>query len=279
MIFALFCNDSKPHAISLGHNLVEFLVSQGHRVVMPDSSASLCRAESLSAVSPSEISFRLSLGGDGTILRLLHAYPEIKAPLVGINMGSLGFLADVPAQDVYPCLQDLIQGHYVVEKRLMLEGRSQRGESFFALNDIVFHRASNPSIIELGVHVDQTYLNTFSADGIIIATPTGSTAYSLAAGGPIVSPDIQACLITPISPHTVSNRPMILFPKTEIQVQYLSDKEPIEVIFDGLTPLKLESNEVFRISIAPEQFLLVKFPHHDYFSTLRGKLGWSGKLR
>jgi NAD+ kinase len=170
----------------------------------------------------------------------------------------------------------LISGAYTIEERLILDGNN----SSFAVNDFVIHRAHNPSMVELSIHVNGLYLNTFEADGLIIATPNGSTAYSLAAGGPIVSPALGAVVITPICPHTISNRPLVLAADfAEIQIQYLSDYPPVEVRADGLPPLPLATGESFHIRPSPRKFKLVRLNRRDYFSTLRSKLGWSGKLR
>ena len=151
--------------------------------------------------------------------------------------------------------------------------------SCFAVNDIVIHRASNPSLVELAIHVDGVYLNTFEADGVIIATPNGSTAYSLAAGGPIISPDLEALALTPISPHTISNRPIVLTANQEIQIQYLSDYDPDRSPRRWVSHHTLQTGEVFRITRSPKNFKLVSLLRRDYYSTLRTKLGWSGKLR
>jgi len=263
--------------IALG--IREFFGNRKIKVVAEEEESKILNTESIFSVDPQEIDFRLSLGGDGTILRLVHRHPQIKAPLVGINLGSLGFLADVPIKDIYPCLQDLIDGNYAVQERICFDGFDMEEQKYISVNDISFHRAHNPSLIELSVHVDGNYLNTFSADGVIIATPTGSTAYSLAAGGPILSPQLEACVLTPICPHTISNRPIVLYPKIEIQVQYLSPYEPIEANFDGVKQIKMKTGDILTIRPSTLKFPLVTFPHHDYYSTLRTKLNWSGKLR
>lgn len=145
---------------------------------------------------------------------------------------------------------------------------------------MVIHRSRNPSLIDLSIHVDGIYLNTFSADGIIVATPSGSTAYSLAAGGPILEPELEAFVITPISPHTISNRPIVLMPKEKIEVQYLSPYGPVEVTYDGISQFHMHTNEVFSISRSKRTFKLVSiYRRRDYYSTLRTKLGWTGQLR
>lgn len=279
MIIALFVNSSKAQAKSLALGVTEFLESHSVRVVTEDSESEALSLPPLSSVPPEKIDFVISMGGDGTILRLTHRHPELQAPVLGINLGHLGFMADVPLSDLYPSLQDLINGAYTIENRLMIEGESLHKEHLFAVNEIVVHRAQNPSLIEIAIHVDNLYVNTFVADGIIISTPNGSTAYSLAAGGPILSPDLEALVVTPISPHTISNRPIVLNAGQSIQIQYLSEYDPIEVRADGLKSLPLKTGEVFKITRSARYFKLVSLFRRDYFSTLRTKLGWSGKLR
>lgn len=279
MIIAIFPNVTKRQSLNLAIGIQEFLSNQGITVVAEDDDAPHIGAKPLSQVVPEEIKFLISMGGDGTILRLVHKYAHLDAAIVGINLGHLGFMADIPISEIYPSLQDIINGAYKIEERVMIEGQTLQGETCFAVNDIVVHRAKNPSLIEIAIHVDGLYLNTFEADGIIISTPNGSTAYSMAAGGPILSPDLDALVLTPISPHTISNRPIVLTANQEIQIQYLSEYEPVEIRADGLTLLPLETGEVFRIRRNSKNFRLVSLLRHDYFSTLRTKLGWSGKLR
>lgn len=279
MIIALFRNKSNLQSKNLALGIREFFSSQGIEIVTQDGDAKEIGAAPLSEIDPKEIQFIISLGGDGTILGLMHEYEQLDAPILGINMGHLGFMADVQIADVYPSLQDLINGAYRIEERIMLQGETLQGEKNFAINDMVVHRANNPSLVQISVHANGLYLNTFEADGIIIATPNGSTAYSLAAGGPILSPTLEAIVITPICPHTISNRPIVLTADQEIQIQYLSDYDPVEVRADGLTAYQLRTGEVFHISRSQKKFKLVNLLRQDYFTTLRTKLGWSGKLR
>lgn len=188
-------------------------------------------------------------------------------------------MADVPLAELYPSLEDLVTGNFRVEERMMMEGTTPLGETCFAVNEMVIHRAHNPSLIDLSIHVDGRYLNTFSADGIIIATPSGSTAYSLAAGGPILTPELNAFVITPISPHTISNRAVVLMPRESIEVQYLSTYSPAEMTFDGISRYTIRTNEIFTIRKAQRAFRMINLSRVDYFSTLRTKLGWSGQVR
>ncbi len=279
MIIALFPNPLKPQAKNLAIGIREFLTHKGITVVADDVEASYLGASPLSSIDPKTIDFSISMGGDGTILRFVHRYPHLQAPIIGVNLGSLGFLADIPVSEVYPSLLEIINGNYIIQERMMMDGMTINGQECFAVNEIVIHRAKNPCLIDLSIHVDGVYLNTFSADGLIISSPSGSTAYSLAAGGPILTPELEAFVITPICPHTVSNRPVVLMPKEELQVQYLSEHEPVEIIYDGFCDFTMKTGEVFQIRKAKRTFKLVSLHTHDYFSTLRTKLNWAGTLK
>jgi NAD+ kinase len=279
MIIALFPNIFKIQSKNIAIGILEYLTHQNIKVVVEDEEAQEIGAYPLSSVSPKEIDYSICLGGDGTILRLVQTFPQIEAPILGINLGGLGFMADIPITEIYPSLQELIQGECKIDNRIMMEGGTLKGEKCFAVNEIAFQRGQSPYLIDLAIYVDGLYLNTFSADGIIIATPNGSTAYSLAAGGPILTPDVNAFVLTPICPHTISNRPIVLDAKRNIQVQYLSQQEPIDVSYDGFSNISISTGEMFHITLSEKRFRLVSLKMHDYFSTLRSKLNWSGKLK
>ncbi len=278
MMILLFPNKSKPDAQTVCQEILDFFSKNSVTVVAEDEAASELGCEMLSNVNNSEIDFIITMGGDGTIIRIYHEYTDINAPILGINLGHLGFMADVPVPDLHASLEDLLKGAYTIEERTVLHGESNRGEGAFAVNDIVFHRARNPSLIELAVYVDDTHLNTFKADGLIFSTPNGSTAYSLAAGGPIISPTLDALLITPICAHTISNRPIVLPTSSDLRIEYLSSYESIEIISDGLKTFELERNEQYRVQKSQKKFRIVNLNRRDYYSTLRSKLGWTGKL-
>lgn len=279
MIVALFPNITKKHSKNLAMGIREYLHNRDIQVVTEDEDASAIETPALSSISPEAVDFAISMGGDGTILRILHRHPELRCPILGINLGSLGFLADVPISDTYPSIQDVLDGNYRVEERIILHGQSFRSVNFFAVNEVVIHRAHLPHLVDLAMHVDGEYLNTFSADGLIISTPSGSTAYNLAAGGPILAPELEAVVVTPISPHTISNRPIVLTCDKEIQVQYLTDSDPIEVTADGTATHPLATGEVVTVKRANISFRLINLPRHDYYTTLRSKLGWAGTLK
>jgi NAD+ kinase len=259
--------------------ICDFLHKKGAVVVAEKEKANALRIPALETVRPDQIDFLISLGGDGTILRIIHAHPELTAPVIGINLGSLGFMADVPIHDTYKALQAILNGHFYIHERIVVDGIHFPSEPSFAVNEIVIHRATNPCLIDLSIEIEGVYLNTFSADGLIISTPNGSTAYSLAAGGPILTPDLKALVITPICPHTISNRPIVVGFEQEIKITYLSPYDPIEIAYDGFSLQKLISGAHFLIRPSSRKFRLVTFPEHNFFSTLRSKLNWTGKSK
>ncbi len=278
MIIALCPNEEKKHSFDLALKIQEYFSRHGVTVVAEDAKASRIGAKPLSSVDPKKIKFLIAMGGDGTILRILHQFSHLDAAIVGINLGYLGFMADVPVSDLFPSLADLLEGSYAIEERVMISA-SISDRKFLAANDIVLHRAKNPSLVEMAVYVNGFYFNAFLGDGLIVATPNGSTAYSLAAGGPILTPNLDALVLTPICAHTISNRPIVLSADHEIEIQYLSETgTSIEVRADGLDAAELRTKEFCKITKSAKKFKLVKLHRTDYFSTLRNKLGWSGKL-
>jgi NAD+ kinase len=279
MIIAVFPNEEKKLSFDIAKQIISYLNKNNIEVVSEEEKAKVLNIKPISKVDSKKIKFLLVMGGDGTILRIVHKYSDLDAAILGINLGGLGFMADIPVDDIFASLKDLISEEFFIEKRIMIEALTSKNEKFFAANDVVFHRGYNPSLINLSVSVDNHFLNTFSADGIIIATPNGSTAYSLSAGGPILSPQLDAFVLTQICPHTISNRPFVLTANHEIEVKYLSSYEhPIQVHSDGDIHFEMKTNDTFKIKKSSKNFKLVKLKKHDYFSTLRTKLNWSGKL-
>lgn len=279
MIIAIFHNTIKKQSTEIANAIRSFLETHSVLVVAEDEDAFSIGAKPLSSIALESINFSISLGGDGTILRLLHRHPTLQAPILAINLGSLGFMADIPVDEIEASLKNLLEGNYKVQSRIVIEGSTSQDKASFAVNEIVIHRAHNPCLIDLAIFVDNRYLNTFSADGIIISTPSGSTAYSLAAGGPIVTPELNALILTPICPHTISNRPIVLRPDQEIRIEYISDHVPVEVTYDGFPCFTMNLGEFLTVTHSNRFFRLVTMPDHDYFATLRNKLGWAGKLR
>ncbi|MDP1881160.1 MAG: NAD(+)/NADH kinase [Parachlamydiaceae bacterium] len=279
-MIALFPNELKLDSLKIAAEISTFLKDHQIKVASEDAFALNLDAIPLSTIDPKQVDFRISLGGDGTILRLVHRHPQILAPLLGINLGSLGFLADIPMDDIYPSLQLLLEGRFTIQNRMMMEGKTSKGDNCHAVNEIAIHRARNPCLIDLAIYVDGVYINTFSADGMIVSTASGSTAYSLSAGGPILTPELDAFVLTPICPHTITNRPIVLLPKKEITLEYLNPLLPVEVYYDGISDFTLPTHCKLTVFASKNRFQLVCLENQkNYFSTLREKLGWQGRLK
>ncbi len=223
------------------------------------------------------------LGGDGTFIgmagRIARAGTDV--PLLGVNFGSLGFLTEITLAELYPSLEAVLAGQAVIEPRAMLTAQTKRGNELFeehtVLNDIVITKGALSRIIEMSVMVGSHSVMRVRADGLIIATPTGSSAYNLAAGGPIVHPTVQALLLTPIAPHTLTNRPIVIPDDVEVYVKPIMDgNDEVFVTFDGQSGFPLQPEDTVTVRRAPRPLRVVKSAERTYFDVLRSKLGWGG---
>ena len=199
-------------------------------------------------------------------------------PILGINLGGLGFLTEIPSKMLYKNIERLIAGQIAVETRLMLQARVLRDNeekcSFSVLNDVVINKGALARIIDLRVSIDGRFLTTFRADGLIISSPTGSTGYNLSAGGPILYPDLEALIVTPICPFTLTHRPIILPDTSVIEIKMGENSEEVTLTFDGQVGFDLLDNDSVIVSKSEEKLKLIKSPDQDYFDILRTKLKW-----
>lgn len=219
----------------------------------------------------------LSFGGDGTLLRSAHLTGPNDTPLLGVNIGRLGFLADIEIEQIHDALDALEAGNYQVQERLALQAQLDSHSAFdteWALNEFVLDRSGAAGLIEIEVIVNGTPLNTYWADGLIISTPTGSTAYSLSTGGPIIAPGVEAVILTPIAPHTLTVRPIVLPADATITCRVLQNDQPYVFAADGRSTMFEEHNLEFSVERAPHTVNLVKLPGQHFFHTLRSKLMW-----
>jgi NAD+ kinase len=227
---------------------------------------------------PPRADLAVVVGGDGTLLSCARLMAAHAVPLIGVNLGRLGFLTDVPADEVSETLSAVLDGEYVAEERMMLAARVHRGgrEIFatHAMNDVVVSRAGTGSMIEFAVHVDGEFIYALRADGIIAATPTGSTAYALSSGGPILHPGLSAIALVPISPHTLSNRPVAIQASSRIDI-VLVRGPGARANFDVQSHVDLEAEDVVGIARAARPAILLHPRGYRYFSMLRDKLGWN----
>ena len=225
---------------------------------------------------PLKCNMVLALGGDGTIISAARVVGNSGVPIAGINLGGLGFLAEVAVEEIYDRLQLIQDGDYLVEERMVLKAKieNENKVSYRALNDIVIERGSSTRMISISVTVDDTFFNRYSADGIIIATPTGSTAYSLSAGGPIIVPPHEAVIVTPLSPHSLSQRAVVIKPDSKIKIIPENTSGKMLLSIDGQTSVKLNNGQSILIERAKNNVRLVKWKDKSYFDTLRAKLKW-----
>lgn len=221
-----------------------------------------------------KIDFLLAMGGDGTILSAARHVAHRNTPILGIHLGGLGFLAEVTLDDFYPRLEKVLAGESTTFKRMVLEGEIVDGENriVHVLNDLVVDRGDNFRLIKCSLFTNNRLITTYISDGLIISTPTGSTAYNLSAGGPIVAPWLSLITITPICPHTLSARPIVLPAENELKVTF-PDADKIRLTVDGQEKYDLSPDATLYIRRAPYDIHMITFEDRDYFQTLRTKLG------
>ena len=218
------------------------------------------------------------LGGDGTLLATARALNRKTVPILAVNLGGLGFLTEVTREELYPTLEMVLAGAHSTDHRVQIEGELIRADeiltSFLALNDVVLNKGAIARIMDFELRVDGELVSTYKSDGLIISTPTGSTAYSLAAGGPIVTPSVEAFLVTPICAHTLTNRPLVLPNSVKIEVAVKSQREAAYLTVDGQVGIAAHSEDLVRIRKSDSLVELVLPPATPYFQILRKKLKW-----
>jgi NAD+ kinase len=220
------------------------------------------------------------LGGDGTLLSAarLVAASRRNVPILGVNLGSLGFMAEVSLDELYPTLEEALAGKLEITERMMLTAsvvrKGRKIAEYTVLNDAVVSKGAFARMVSLEVSVDEDFLTAIRADGLILATPTGSTAYSLSAGGPIIHPAIHCFVLTPICPHTLSNRPIAIPDRSLVTVRLVSESEGVSLTLDGQVVTSLEQNDIVKVQKAKRRIKIFKHPTKDYYEILRTKLKW-----
>ncbi|MCZ6871967.1 MAG: NAD(+)/NADH kinase [bacterium] len=233
---------------------------------------------------PALVDLLLVLGGDGTLLSVARLIETHNVPILGVNLGSLGFLTETTTQELFIRLEKVLEGDYAIQERVRLQTcvyhQGERLPQPVVLNDVVINKGALARILSLEIYVDDLYLTTYRADGLIVSTPTGSTAYSMAAGGPILYPNIYALILTPICPYTLSHRPIVLPDTAKIEVILQTPDEDVLVTLDGQVGLALHHGDVVEIRQAPRPIQLIRTTKLDrYFQVLRAKLKWGEAIR
>ena len=225
------------------------------------------------------------LGGDGTLLHVADQASARQIPVVGVNLGGLGFLTEISVNERYAVFEQILAGEMTVEERLMLKVRlanpAGTGDWLYALNDVVISKGNIDQLVELSAWADAEYITTYRADGLIFSTPTGSTAYNLSAGGPIVHPRLQAMLVTPICPFMLESRPILLPPAARLRTKLADGRNnrtgrDVKVIVDGQFAWEMQAGDTLEVEAAEKPLKLICSPRKGYFEILRGKLNWGG---
>lgn len=261
--------------------LLDYFGQRGLAVVLEKETAGLVPSASVAVARksdlPGQVDLLIVLGGDGTLLSMARAVGDLGVPILGVNLGGLGFLTATTLDEMLPALDALLAGGMETEERMMLTAVLRRGGQaigeYLALNDVVITKSAMSRIIDLSVSVGGRHAISYRADGLIISTPTGSTAYNLSAGGPILFPTMDAVVMTPIAPHTLSNRPIAVPGAQRIEVALLVEQD-VMLTMDGQVGVPLRERDVIEVQKAPARIRLVRFPQRDFFSVLRTKLKW-----
>ena len=277
-VVGLVAKYEEPKAAEMVRWLVPWLKEKKRRVLVETglykNGARACSKEEMAK----RADLIVVLGGDGTLLSVARLVERPKVPILGVNLGGLGFITEVAVDELETVLEETLDGHFTVEKRMTLAVRLFRKRAkpkrFRVLNDGVITKGARSRIIDLETHVGGEYLCTYRADGLIISTPTGSTAYSLAAGGPILYPSLGAILLCPICPHTLTHRPIVVSSKSTIRVTLRSAGDTVFLSPDGQQGMQLQDGDVIEVSDYGVPVSLIRMPTRGYFEILRDKLKW-----
>ncbi len=279
----LFAKRSSPDAILVAREVSAWLQERGVEVFLDQHLASGMgdRQGYPGGSIPAMVNLIVVLGGDGTLISVARKVGDLRTPILGVNLGSLGFLTEITLDELYPMLEKVIEGEFTVTNRIMLDAVVRRGNQevgrYRVLNDVVINKGAIARIIDMEVTVDNDYLTTFKADGLIISSPTGSTAYNLAAGGPIIYPGLNCLVISPICPHMLTNRPIIVSDEAIIRVEVKFKDEDVAFTADGQVGMPLHGGDVVEIRKSRSSTLLIKSPSRDFFEVLRTKLHWGAR--
>ena len=274
---AVFPNMSKRRAGEIVERIFNFYQNKNVRLVMPATEARHFRKDEygLPCVERVHIDMALSIGGDGTLLGVCRRFREQGIPVCGINLGTLGFLADIEPRELELRLGKILIGEYFIENRLLLSGyiRNEYGEKFLgnAINDVVISKGGSARMLTLSVSVNETHLMDYKADGLIVSSPTGSTAYSLSAGGPILNPTIRALLLTPICAHTFQMRPLVVSEDDEIKIRVTAARDLV-LTLDGQESFQIQPSDEIVVRKSRKTAQIVKFADKNYYEVLKAKM-------
>jgi NAD+ kinase len=275
----IICKTGISEPVEILKELLPWLRQKGYETFIDVETASVLNIDGFARSQiPSLSDLIIVLGGDGTLISTCRLVADKGVPVLGVNIGGLGFLTEIPVEKLYEMLEIVLTGDCPIEERLMLKAQVLRHGALIAeynvLNEVVVNKAALARIIDLETYINQSYVTTFKADGLIISTPTGSTAYSLSAGGPVLYPTLDNIVVTPICPHTLTNRPIVLAGNSIIEVILRSPTERVYLTLDGQVGFSVMQNDTVVVEKSPFKTRLLIPCDRDYFEILREKLKW-----
>jgi NAD+ kinase len=277
---AIMSRPGRSEVAKIVPDLFRWLGSHGYGVIIDEETAKHANRQEVvprDEMVARPLDLAIVLGGDGTLLSAARATAASDVPLLGVNLGSLGFLTEVPLQSLYPMLDAIAQGHAAVEHRSLMRCELLRGDevrgSYLVFNDAVVNKTALARLNNYDLYIDKAFVSSYRADGMIVATPTGSTAYSLSAGGPVLMPTVKAFVITPVAPHALTHRPLVVPDSVEIEITLRSEEEVAYLSLDGQPGLNLCDGDRVRCCRSEHQVNLFR-TGTDFFQALRTKLKW-----
>ena len=279
----VFCKPKAPSATDILGRLIPWLRKQKYHVFLDEGTAAIINETS--SHEKKEISQQadllIVLGGDGTLLSVARVAHPHNIPILAVNLGSLGFLAEISIDELYPTLENILAGKFEIENRMLLNAciwrNGEKVEDHNVLNDVVINKGAVARVINLQVLVNGQYMTSYRADGLIIATPTGSTAYSLSAGGPIIHPSMHTLVLSPICPFTLTNRSILIPDQSVIQVKLAAEYDDVRVTLDGQEGYDMRAGDILEIKKTKTSFQLIRGPNKNYYQILRDKLHWGSQ--
>lgn len=276
----IICKPQPKEAEVVLKDLYKWLWDRGYEVLMDVETAAMAGMQSSyqRVHLPPLVDLIIVLGGDGTLLSVSRLVYDYDVPILGVNLGGLGFLTEITLDQLYSTLENVLADNYEINERQMLTAhihrKGERVAEYSVVNDVVINKGMLARIIDLETSIDTKYVTTYRADGLIIATPTGSTAYSLAAGGPIIYPTMRAMILTPICPFTITNRPIVIPDNVKVEVRLATENEDVMATMDGQLGFSLEHGDIVEIRTSSKRIKLIQPMGKDYFQLLRTKLKW-----
>jgi NAD+ kinase len=277
---AIIARPDRPEVARILPGLFTWLTEHGYRVIVDEETAEYTKGQEIVprvGMSSKSLDLVVVLGGDGTLLSAARVTAAVDVPLLGVNLGSLGFLTEVPLPSLYTMLEAIAQGRAAVEHRSLMQVQLLRGDSvrgsYLVFNDAVVNKTALARLNRYELHIDKVFVASYRADGMIVATPTGSTAYSLSAGGPVLMPTVNAIVITPVAPHSLTHRPLVVPDSVEIEILLRSEEEVAYLSLDGQPGLDLRDGDRVRCRRSEHHVNLFR-TGADFFHVLRTKLKW-----